>query len=160
MSSYFFDKEKPYGWILGIGKVFDPENLMSRLALGKQALLSYRPSIFGTSIIMSLDTDSYFVVDNSYIKAFLQYGILYFICSLFVLSMVNYVLYKRKDYFSLFMLSIVAGLGFLEAQIVEIQYNVFPLIVFTCDIGCLALRKDTAYNSNLKQMCHAITGDE
>ncbi|SFG36714.1 hypothetical protein [Oribacterium sp. WCC10] len=145
VSSYFFDPDKPYGWILLIGKVFDPDNLIERLRLGKQGILGYMPSIFGTNVRESLE-ENYFIIDNFYIKSFLQYGIIYFVCTLLIFTILNYALWKRKDYFVLFLLSIVAGLSFLEATIGEIQYDIFPLIVFTCDVGCLAIRRDGAYN--------------
>lgn len=150
-SSYFFNPDKPYGWIMVMGKIFDTETVESRLYLGKLALMEYKPSVFGTYIEESLEDVTYFIIDNSYIKAFLQYGLIYFVCSLLIFFMINYALWKRKDYFPLFMLSIVAGLGFLEAQIGEIQYDIFPLIVFTSDIGWLALKGDNAYNRELWQ---------
>lgn len=140
-SAYLFDPDKPYGWIQKIGKVFDITTLTLRLNLGKQALLNYSPSIFGTFVEESLEDDTYFIVDNYYIKSFLQYGLIYFACTLLILFMINFALWKRKEYFTLFLVSIVAGLGFLEAQIGQMQYDIFPLIVFTCDIGYLALKK-------------------
>ncbi|MBP3803810.1 MAG: hypothetical protein J6I76_07915 [Oribacterium sp.] len=145
-SSYFFNEEKPYGWIFKIGKIFNVGSLITRLRLGNLALLQYRPSIFGTFIRESLEDDTYFIIDNYYIKAYIQYGLIYFICILLIFSVINYAFWKRKEYFSLFLLSIVAGLGFLEAQIGEMQYDIFPLIVFACDVGCIALRRDGIYN--------------
>lgn len=150
-SAYFFNPEKPYGWILKLGEIVDTETFKLRLYLGKQALMGYKPSVFGTFVRESLENDTYFIIDNSYIKAYLQYGLIYFVCTLLIFTMINYVLWKRKEYFPLFLISIVAGLGFMEAQVGEIQYDIFPLIVFTSDIGWLALKGDGAYNRELWQ---------
>ncbi len=157
-TSYFLNRNKPYGWILKIEKVFDTVTLKARLELGQRALLQYEPSLFGTFIRESLDED-YFIIDNYYIKSFFQYGIIYFVCILLIFSMISFVLWKRKEYFALFLISIVVGLGFLEAQIGEIQYDIFLLMAFSCDIARFCL-KNTGYAKRNTDRDHTETLEE
>ena len=140
-TTYFYNQDTPYKWLLIIGKVFDPQTLEARLWLGKRALMEFEPSMLGTNIIES-SRDNYFWVDNYYIRAYLKYGIMLFICGMIVFTLINYINWKKKNYYIVFILTIIAGLGFLEATIGDIMYNVFPLLIFTCDQGLLALHKD------------------
>ncbi|SEA56822.1 Membrane protein involved in the export of O-antigen and teichoic acid [Oribacterium sp. KHPX15] len=143
-ASYYYDDANSYKWLELVGKVFDVSTLKSRLSLGKQALMQFKPELWGANIVESSE-ENYFWVDNYYIRAWLKYGILLFICGIIVFTLVNYVCWLRKEYYILFLMAIIAGLGFLEATIGDIMYDVFPLLLFTCDKGILAIGKNEKY---------------
>ncbi len=134
IAAYKYDSEAPYKWISAVGKVFNTFSLTERLRLGKLALEQYAPKLFGNEIVETF-VGQYFWIDNYYIKAYLKYGILLFICALIVFTTVHYICWKKREYFTLFLLCLIAGLGFMEAPIGFIMYNVFPLMLFTRDSG-------------------------
>ncbi len=148
LSSYYYDGRRPYKLIGLVGKVFDTETIKSRLYLGKVGLMQYRPKLFGCDVYES-SLDNYFFIDNFYIKAYLKYGIAFFLCAMLIFTFINYILWKKKHYYILFLLSVIAEIGFLECNIYFIMYNIFPLLLFACDKGVLALNRDRAYNVEL-----------
>lgn len=136
IATYNYDSENPYKWISTVGKFFFTFSLTERLRLGKLGLEQYVPKLFGNDIVETF-VGYYFWLDNFYIKAYLKYGILLFISSLIVFTAVHYICWKKREYFTLFLLCVIAGLGFMEAPAGFIMYNVFPLMIFTRDRGIL-----------------------
>ncbi len=96
-----------------------------------EGLHRYVPRLFGQVIEESSNFDSYFWLDNFYIRALLKYGIVIFLCFIVLCSVINYRLWKRKRYYQLLLLSVIPLIGILEALIGDPMYNIFPLLAFS-----------------------------
>ena len=113
--------------------------LIRRVQLNRKALEMSPFSLFGTAIeehgyggrTKNLPSwKEYFFIDSSYIRLFVIGGVALFCLILLTMTYAQIRCYAYKNYGFVFLLSLVALACFMEHHIMEIAYNVFPLIAF------------------------------
>lgn len=125
VTAFMYGMQKSGGILRIVDKVFDSYNLKSRLMVSWNAISTYSPRILGKSV-----ENGFFWIDNYYIRLIYKHGILIFISMTVIMLICQYRNWKRKNYYVMFLLALIAALGFMEAAIGEMQYNIFPLMVF------------------------------
>ena len=129
--AWIYEPGKSY-WILDLlGRFFDVSNLESRFMEGGIALREFRPHLFGQVIVESNVPETYFWIDNFYIRALLKYGILLFICNIVSFIILAIRLRKKERNFELLILAIIPIIGISEALIGDPMYNLFPILAFS-----------------------------
>lgn len=113
--------------------------LVYRVILNRQALGISPFSIFGTAIdehgfggrTKNLPSyDEYFFIDSSYIRLYVIGGVALFCLILLTMTYAQIRCYAYKNYGFIFLLSLAALACFMEHHLMELPYNIFPMIAF------------------------------
>lgn len=108
--------------------------LSHRLSLGRASLIGYGYKIFGQKINwigMSVNsngqrnTSVYNYVDSLYIQILQRYGVIFTVLFLGLMTMVCFMCFKRKNYYLLFILFILAIHGIIDDLILYMYFNTF-----------------------------------
>ncbi|MBP3890772.1 MAG: hypothetical protein J6D29_01225 [Solobacterium sp.] len=104
-----------------------------RLQLGKRALTEYPIRLFGQQIYENINHESpkdYFLIDCSYIRCLLMYGLTHFIFLMSAHTIIQKKLIQQKFHIFAFMLMLIAIHSTMEILLLDIAYNVFILMLF------------------------------
>ena len=110
--------------------------IFNRLTLGNYAFREYGVNLFGHNIPAfgagnrEGFTYFYFFLDIFYVKTLLENGILGLLLFLLLTTLIQYRLYKRKMYYRMFLIALVALDGAMEHHLWDISYNPFLLLAF------------------------------
>ena len=74
--------------------------------------------------------DFYFWVDCSYTRIYAMYGIVAFVVFMGLLTWITIRLLKRKNYFGMFLMMVIAFDLMIEHHMIEISYNTFLVLAF------------------------------
>lgn len=114
------------------------EFLGNRLYYGNIAMRKYGINITGHDIVLSgngLNIDgtrglsSYNYVDCLYVILLLRYGIVFMILFIGILTITCYYLYRKKEYYLLFVMMIFALHGIIDDLMIYLYYNTFWLVI-------------------------------
>ena len=143
-----------WSFVLGAGFMFllsvtykkDPEIWYNRYVFfGGRLYTNYRLlktipfSWFGTSFYQSgwggktEEPAYYFWVDCSYTRLYAMYGIVAFLIFMALLTWIQIRLKKRKAYFAMYLMALVALDCMMEHHMTEVAFNIFLLMAF-CDL--------------------------
>ncbi|MCR5012780.1 MAG: hypothetical protein K6A72_10580 [Lachnospiraceae bacterium] len=132
-------KDDPNIWY---NKYYSLEN---RIRTNYLLLKNFPFSWFGTDFLQvglgwnGETPDYYFWVDCSYTRIYAMYGIVAFVIIMALLTWIVIRLMKRKNYFGVFLMAIIAFDLMIEHHIIEVAYNTFLVLAFA--------NLDTLYNS-------------
>lgn len=110
-----------------------------RLSLGNMSLLKYGVSLWGQEDIKWVGSGldiygnaargSYLFVDNLYIQLMQQYGIVVFLIYILLHTMAAFRCWKNQDYYSLSILTVLAGRAVVDNLSVQLYYNTFWFVI-------------------------------
>ena len=123
--AFLYDETKDYKIISFLEKHLNMSSFKTRLQFGHTALSSYSIRLFGNQIIEEANT---FWIDNFFIRALLKYGVVIFASFMIMMLVLNINLWKKHEYFKLFILTSIPIVGISEALIGDPFYNVFPIV--------------------------------
>ena len=127
-------KEDPQIWY---NRYYSLEN---RIHTNYRLLKAIPFSWFGTSFVQvgsggkSDYTGYYFWVDCSYTRVYAMHGIVAFIIFMALLTWVQIRLKKKKAYFGMFLMAVVAFDCMIEHHMIEVAFNTFLVLAFA-DMG-------------------------
>lgn len=126
--SYYYRGGNFWGKTL-LSKITDPTTFGNRMAISFNALYNIPIKLFGNNYQESTE-GTYFIVDSSYIRLILNYGII--ICSIFMIVIVwtSYKCAKFKRYDLILLLIAEAFYGFSEGNILWFAFDPLLLISF------------------------------
>lgn len=104
-----------------------------RLQLGHKAFQEYDIRLFGQQVHENLNHskhDEYFLIDCSYIRCLLMYGLTHFVLLMTSLTLIQRTLIKRGFHIFAFMMMFVAIHSTMEVVLLDVAYNVFILMLF------------------------------
>ena len=107
----------------------------ARLMLGIVGFDIYPISLFGNSVISHGNggtegtVDFYYFLDCSYIKMLIEYGLIIFILTLTVMTVLQYRLYKNRRWYECFLLAVAALDCTMEHHLTDISYNLFAVLM-------------------------------
>lgn len=116
-----------------------------RLSLGQGTLLQYGFGFFGQKITLigsglnafgERVVGNYNFVDNLYLQALINYGVVFLLLYLILHTVALYRCYQKKDDFMFIMLAIIALHGTVDDLVLRLHYNTFWFV-----IGALVLGK-------------------
>ncbi|MBR4543120.1 MAG: hypothetical protein IKO53_02810 [Lachnospiraceae bacterium] len=111
-------------------------SLENRIHTNYRLLKSFPFSWFGRDFIQvglgwtEETPDYYFWVDCSYTRLYAMYGIVAFAVFMSLLTWIVIRLMKRKNYFGMFLMTVIAFDLMIEHHIIEIAYNTFLVLAF------------------------------
>ena len=111
-------------------------SLENRIRTNYRLLKSFPFSWFGTDFLQvglggTEETPTYyFWVDCSYTRLYAMYGIVAFVIFMGLLTWIVIRLMKKKNYFGMFLMAVIALDLMVEHHIIEIAYNTFLVIAF------------------------------
>lgn len=114
--------------------------LEGRLLMGHYALLQYGVKAFGTNILWvgsglskfgEKTVGVYNYVDNFYAQIVVQYGLIFFVIMILLLTFMMYKSIKINDYYAVIIWTILAFHGLIDDLILFLHYNTFWLLIGT-----------------------------
>lgn len=116
--------------------------LSNRLMLGNQALEQYPISFGGQRIFMNgyggisgynsiREIENYFMIDSSYLRILLIYGILGTSLAVFIYTLLSLKIIKKRDVFLSIAIILLCIHEVVAQFALNIGYNVFPLLIFS-----------------------------
>lgn len=125
---------QPYGWMKSLN-----EKLVNRLYYGSRAIREYGISWFGqritfhgnglTSAGKKVSSFHYSYVDCLYLQVLLRYGIIFSVIVLVLLTLTMIYLYRKKEYYLLFIFFLLAVHAMIDDLIFYICYNTFWFVI-------------------------------
>lgn len=118
-----------------------------RLSMGKAALESYGISLFGSKLDMVgnglsvdgvMNTRIHNYIDCSYVQFLLNYGVVSYFLVIVVFSYAIFNSSKKKDYYMLLVLTIIAGHMMIDDYAIHLGFNTFILA-----LGTLCFKNNT-----------------
>ena len=115
------------------------EALEGRLGLAHKAMYRFGVSMFGDVIPWvgfglgaegNKSGKEYMYVDNMYIQVLIQYGIVFFVAALAIVTYVMYLSYRRRDYYLMLILSFIAVHSLIDDLMLRVWYNTFWIMLF------------------------------
>lgn len=94
--------------------------------------------------------DYYFWVDCSYTRIYAMYGIIAFVVFMALLTWIVIRLMKKKNYFGMFLMAIIAFDLMIEHHIIEVAYNTFLVLAFA-NLDTLRISNHDAESSSPHQ---------
>ena len=65
-----------------------------------------------------------------YIQVLIQYGIVFFVAALAIVTYVMYLSYRRRDYYLMLILSFIAVHSLIDDLMLRVWYNTFWIMLF------------------------------
>ena len=114
-----------------IGKIINLSTLRIRYRINAFYLNAYKPWLLGSILIDPTVADRGYFIDISYIRILILYGTLTFISVMLLVTYTQFRQYQNKNYYLMFVLSIVALNSMMEQHLTIFQINVFIFAAFT-----------------------------
>ncbi len=126
------------------------KTFMDRISLGHQALTEYPLRLLGNLIEeygsggtgYEVQTHSYFFIDNSYLRMLLMYGLLFFVMYLLITVLLQRRFLRGKNFWAVYVMIIIAITGILDHHIMDICYNVVPVLLMMQDVRSAGRQKE------------------
>ena len=149
-------------WVLVYKK--DPDiwynryySLQNRLNTNYRLLTQIPFSWFGTGFVQvglggkEEMPEYYFWVDCSYPRVYAMYGIVAFLIFMGLLTWIVIRLMKKKDYFGMYLMAIIAVDCMIEHHMIEIAYNTFLVFAFA-DLDPVLRKTDFGSEATLPEL--------
>lgn len=107
-----------------------------RQILGREALVNYPIRLFGNTVVeqgaggLTSVKDFYYVIDNSYIRLLVIYGVLFLLLFLVIHTWLMKDSILKKNYPLMIVLLCLAVASVSEMHLAELSHNVFVILIF------------------------------
>lgn len=112
------------------------EKMSGRLALGRWALMDYKPSAFGRYVIekgaggSTTNEDFYFFIDSSYLSIGIKYGIMFLIIMWWNFIEVIKKIWNKKSCYMIICIMMVLIQSVMEHHYIQYWFNPFLIAMF------------------------------
>lgn len=129
--SFIYRDDKPLPFEMIIGKAIDLSTLRMRFRVNSMYLKAFKPWLLGSILVNPTALVNDYYIDVSYIRILILYGTLTFFTVIILITYTQYQHYRHKNYYLMFVLSIVALNSMMEQHLTIFQINVFIFTAFS-----------------------------
>jgi len=145
IASWSFNSAAVQKIMNSLSRITDMTSMSSRLTMGWMGLKVYGIKPFGSLIYeqgfgagATVSSQQYFFLDSAYLQLGIKYGWIYSSLLLILLTTGMYFLWKKKLYYLIFLEVIAAAAGISEHHMIEISFNILPLLMLSKEFGMVS----------------------